>query len=165
MSPPRDQGITSDQIPTGPLHHAKACDAAGGAAGSLRVIAGEFEGTRGPASTFTPIELWDLVITSRDAVVELRLPEGHAGVLFVRSGSASVGDASDERPVGAQGVAHLQQAGTVIRLRAREDDTKVLLLGGEPIDEPIAARGPFVMNTQAELRQANEDFTSGRMGK
>jgi len=62
-------------------------------------------------------------------------------------------------------VAILEQPGTLLELTALEPDTSVLLMGGEPIDEPIANRGPFVMNTQAELRQANVDFQSGRMGR
>lgn len=69
------------------------------------------------------------------------------------------------RRVEQQGVALMHLGGTTLRLAATEPDTEVLLLGGEPIDEPIAARGPFVMNTSEEILQANKDFMNGNMGQ
>jgi len=74
-----------------------------------------------------------------------------------------VGEAA--QPVEQQGVALMHLGGNMLRLSATEADTEVLLLGGEPIDEPIAARGPFVMNTQQEIMQANKDFQNGKFGQ
>jgi len=115
------------------------------AVGSVRVIAGELEGVRGPAQTFTPILLWDATLTAQGAVVELPVPAGFNSVVFVRRGAVSVGAAGAEQRVGAQDVALLHLEGETIRLRAEAPDTQLLILGGEPIDEPIAAQGPFVM--------------------
>jgi len=67
--------------------------------------------------------------------------------------------------VGPQAVAVMQREGRTLRLAATEAGSQLLLLGGAPLDEPIAARGPFVMNTDAEIAQANADFRSGKMGR
>ena len=67
--------------------------------------------------------------------------------------------------VGPQGVALLQREGSLIRLVAKTPGTQVILLGGEPINEPIEAQGPFVMNTREEILQANMDYRQGRMGR
>jgi redox-sensitive bicupin YhaK (pirin superfamily) len=103
-------------------------------------------------------------LAAPDVPVELAVPDGHNLVVFVRAGAARIGAPGDERAVGPQGVALMQRAGTTLRLSAAAPDTRLLLLGGAPLDEPIAARGPFVMNTREELAQANADFRSGRMG-
>ena len=139
-----------------------ACDAP--PVGSVRVIAGELDGHRGPAATFSPVELWDVHLPTPSAPVLLKVPDGHNTIVFVRSGELEVGPEGEERRVGPQSVALMERDGEALRLVARAPDTRVLLLGGEPLDEPIAARGPFGMSTDAELRQANEDFMSGRMG-
>ena len=70
-----------------------------------------------------------------------------------------------EKKLGPQDVAVLDRSGDSVRIVAGEKGTKLLVLAGEPINEPIAARGPFVMNTMEEIRQANEDFYSGRLGR
>jgi len=141
--------------------------AAGGQAsvGTVRVIAGELHGVRGPAKTFSPVLLWDAALTAQGAVVELPVPAGFNSVVFVRRGAVSVGEAGAEHRVGPQDVALLHLEGDAIRLRAEAADTQLLILGGEPIDEPIAAQGPFVMNTHEEIAQANRDFRSGKMGR
>ncbi len=151
MSPPAYQTILDSRIPRVILS---------GAAGTLRVIAGEFEGTKGPARTFTPVRLFDVTLREkRDA--SLTLPSGGNTLVFVLKGRVVL---NGTETLGEADLALLGRAGGRIALEARED-TSLLLLDGEPIDEPVAAYGPFVMNTHEEIRQAIEDFRGGRLGK
>ncbi len=163
MDPPRYQEILAASIPTVSLAAAgPSCEAGGG--GRLRVIAGEYAGAAGAARTFTPVELWDVALPA-PATYELAMPDGHTVAVFVRRGSITIGPEGSESKVGTQGVALLDRRGTTIRLTAGDGGASLLVLGGEPIDEPIAARGPFVMNTRDELMQAMDDFHSGRLGR
>ena len=123
------------------------------------MIAGELRGAKGPARTFTPINVWDVRL-NRDADVELDLPEGHTALLVVLSGRVTVNGAE---AAGAAEVLLLNREGAGAKVVA-EADSDILVLTGEPIDEPIAGYGPFVMNTEAEIRQAIDDFNSGRFG-
>lgn len=150
MTQPRYQGITSEQIPVVEL-----------APGSFgRVIAGELNGTQGPAKTFTPISLFDLRLRG-GATVDLPLPEGHNIGLVLLKGDVSINGGNPLK--GEAQLATLSPEGTSVTLTAN-DDSILLVLGGEPIHEPVASYGPFVMNTQEELRQAVEDYRSGKMG-
>jgi quercetin 2,3-dioxygenase len=128
-------------------------------AGMVRVIAGEFAGTRGPAKTFTPVNLWDLRLVAGRSVT-LSVPDGQTTLLAVRHGRVTGGNGELLR--GAE-LAIFGRAGDCVTLEC-EEDAGILLLGGEPIGQPIAAQGPFVMNTNDEIRQAIADFQSGRMG-
>jgi redox-sensitive bicupin YhaK (pirin superfamily) len=128
-------------------------------AGALRVIAGEHAGTRGPARTFTPVNVWDLRLR-RDGATTLPLPEGHQVIVVVLRGTVLVNDSDIVRE---SQFALLDRAGGAVTLEANSDAT-VLVLSGEPIDEPVVMHGPFVMNTQAEIRQAIADYQSGRFG-
>lgn len=150
MHAPRYQPIVTGDIPVVSL----ADDA-----GSVRVIAGNFNGTNGAANTFSPIELWDIHVYA-DKSVELTVPEGHNAMLFVRSGQIIVGEGTS---VATADLVMFSLGGTTIKIQA-EQDADLLLMGGEPINEPIAAQGPFVMNTKAEINQAIMDYQSGRMG-
>jgi len=128
------------------------------AAGTLRVIAGDYKGRKGPARTFTPINVWDLRLKQGKAAT-LDLPEGHsAGLVMLRGSVRLNGSAAHE----AQFVL-LARSGGAIALEA-ESDATVLVLSGEPISEPVAMAGPFVMNTPDELEQAFVDFRDGRFG-
>ncbi len=151
MSAPRYQGILDAQIPV--------VDMPGGA-GSVRVIAGEYLGERGPAKTFTPVNVWDLSFTSDDAV-EFTVPDGFSGALVVLHGSVRV---DGSREIGASELAVFSQPGSLVRVDHAAGAT-ALLLSGEPIDEPIVGQGPFVMNTEGEIRQAMMDYRSGEMGR
>jgi quercetin 2,3-dioxygenase len=150
MTQPRYQGITSEQIPV--LELAPASFA--------RVIAGELNGAQGPAKTFTPVNLFDVRLRG-GATVDLPLPEGHNVGLVLLKGDISINGGNSLK--GEAQLATLSPEGTSVTLTAN-DDSILLVLGGEPIDEPVASYGPFVMNTQEELRQAMEDYRSGKMG-
>ena len=160
MSKPGYQAITKQQIPNVALPSGVRAD------GHVRLIAGDYNSTKGAATTFTPVNLWDIVMATPSLPHVFNIPAGHNTVLFVRRGSIEVSDGEgSSQQLGGQQVAILEQPGTLLEMTALESDTSVLLLGGEPIDEPIAARGPFVMNTQAELQQAGQDYQNGRMGQ
>lgn len=124
-----------------------------------RVIAGDFNGTRGPARTFTPINVWDLSLKAGQKQT-LAVPADHNVLLAVLRGPITV----DGQVAGNGSLVIFEQGGDVIELTPGAD-AKALLLTGQPILEPIAAYGPFVMNTQAEIRQAIIDYESGKMGR
>lgn len=128
-------------------------------AGTLRVIAGEYAGAQGTASTYSPVNLWDIKLTA-GKTVELSVPEKHNNMLFVRQGKLEI----EGEEIAAADLAIMRREGTRITLKALED-TGLLLMGGEPIVEPIVASGPFVMNTEQEIRIAMMDYQSGRMGQ
>jgi len=152
MSAPCYQGIDSSQIPVVEMTPGSARD------GNVRVIAGNFRGTAGVATTYTPIDLWDVRDLPKDKQVDFEVPEGHQTSLFIRKGSIVYGDKSLSAPQ----MVLLSKTGSSFSFTPTADDTCVLILSGEPIDEPIAARGPFVMNTELELRQAMQDYQAGR---
>ncbi len=150
MSPPRYQSLLDADIPRVSLAEN---------AGTVRVIAGDFQGTPGPATTVTPIDVWDIqVVESRTA--ELSLPEGHTAIIVVQSGAVRINDAQAK----AVELVELDRAGTQVRLHS-ESPTRLLVLSGKPIGEPIVGQGPFVMSTPGEIRQAIQDYHAGRMGR
>ena len=129
-------------------------------AGSLRLIAGEFEGHTGPARTFTPIDVWDLRLNG-GKLLTLDLHEGRNTALVVLRGTVEVNGLELMR----EGqLALFERDGHQLSLEAN-DDAVVLLLSGEPIDEPIVGHGPFVMNSEQEIHQAFAGFQSGRFGQ
>jgi redox-sensitive bicupin YhaK (pirin superfamily) len=150
MLAPRYQEILSPQIPIVALK---------GNAGTVRVIAGEFQGVKGPAKTFTPVLLWDVRLKAGH-IAEFSLPEGFTTALVVQRGSVTV-NGSDT--IGSVDLALFNRDGDRITVAATED-AMALLLCGQPIDEPIVGQGPFVMNTQEEIHQAIRDYQSGKMG-
>lgn len=149
MSPPGYQDIRASDIPAVPVANG---------AGSVRVIAGVVDGHRGPARTFTPVNLYDVRLEG-DAQVDLPVPEGHQAAVLVLRGHVSAG----EGEVAARALALLSPQGDKVTIAAAESST-VLVMSGEPIREPVARYGPFVMNTREELMQAVDDYRSGRMG-
>ena len=151
MSAPKYQGITAAQIPEVKL------DERGG---KVRVIAGQFRDVRGPASTFTPINLWDLRLAA-NSELEFNLPPGHNAAVVVLEGKAAIN--GGERLEDAR-LALLDSKGERVSIAAQAD-SKLLVLSGTPLGEPVVSHGPFVMNTGEEIYQAIKDYQSGRMGR
>ena len=150
MSTPAYQSIVDGDIPRVELAKAQ---------GLVRVIAGEFDGHKGPARTFTPINVWDVTLKP-DAKVTLDLPEGHTTMIVVLKGRVTVNGTQE---AGGSEIVLLSREGDQAEIEAA-GETSLLVLTGEPIDEPVVGYGPFVMNTKAEIRQAIADFNSGKFG-
>jgi len=148
MAPPGYQTLLAQDIPSIQLD---------GGAGVLRVIAGEYAGRKGPARTFTPINVWDLRLNA-GASPALAVPADHNLVLAVLHGKA---DLSGSETIAPDEVALFERGEGDIRLNA-EQGARALLLSGKPLNEPIAGYGPFVMNTREEIQQAFADYHAGR---
>jgi quercetin 2,3-dioxygenase len=147
---PRYQELLAKNIPTIKLD----------AGATARVIAGELNGTKGPARTVTPIQLVDIQFAA-NANVELPIPAGHTAMLLVRNGSASINDATQATSVS---LLIFDRAGDKISL-STTTPAAALLLTGQPIGEPVVGQGPFVMNTREEIREAYSEYQSGAMGR
>jgi len=148
MAPGGYQAITADMIPTVELPDG---------AGTARIIAGELGGTRGPARSFTPLNVWDVRLAA-GADVTLDLPEGHNAMLVLLGGHATVNGA---QPLGEAEMLLLSRDGGAVGIHA-DGEAMLLVLTGAPIDEPIVGYGPFVMNSREEIVQAIDDFNRGR---
>jgi redox-sensitive bicupin YhaK (pirin superfamily) len=150
-SPPAYQQLTRETIPQVELP---------GAAGTARIIAGELLGRRGAARTFTPVGLVELEISEGKSVT-LPVTENHTGMVLPLRGQIQL---EDGKPLGRLELALLERTGDQIQLAAIED-SRLLLLTGEVIDEPTVGLGPFVLNSQQEIKQAYLDYKAGRMGR
>jgi quercetin 2,3-dioxygenase len=151
MSAPRYQALLNRDIPEVALPDG---------AGSARIIAGSLLGQRGPASTFSPVSVWDLQLQPGRAVT-LPIPAGHIAALAVLSGEVSV---NESRSVRAVELVLLGTDGDEMRIAASEA-SKLLLMSGAPILEPIVGHGPFVMNSSQEIDTAIQDLRRGRFGR
>ncbi|MBS0225219.1 MAG: pirin family protein [Proteobacteria bacterium] len=151
MAPGGYQAITDGQIPAHDLPND---------AGMVRVIAGEYAGSAGPARTFTPMNVWDVRVAA-GKTVDLPQPEGWTTLLVVLAGTVQVNGESVLRETQ---MATLSTEGVGVTIEANSD-AKVLLLAGEPIDEPVVGYGPFVMNTEAQIAEAIRDFNTGKFGQ
>jgi len=150
MSTPGYQTILNADIP--------AIDLEGGA-GRLRVIAGSFLEHTGPAHTFTPIQLYDLQLKAGHRG-QLSMPSGDNTSIFVLQGRVSV---NGSQAAGEAELIVCTRDGSQVTIDAHVD-SRLLVMAGEPIEEPIARYGPFVMNTKAELVEAVNDYQAGKMG-
>lgn len=148
---PGYQSLASKDIPVAELP---------GNAGRLRIIAGEFQGLKGPAHTFTPMNVWDVRLAP-GGMASLTLPEGHTLTVAVLNGTVEVNGAQIVR---SEQTVVFDRHGGSVTLEANAS-AKLLLLSGAPIEEPMAAHGPFVMNTPAEINQAIRDFQTGKFGE
>lgn len=129
-------------------------------AGSVRVVAGQYDGHAGPARTFTPMDVWDVRLRQGGSTT-FDVAEGRTLALVVLKGALRVNGKQVAREAE---LVVLDRDGTDVFVEA-ESDATFLLLSGEPIDEPIVGHGPFVMNTQSEIVQAIDDFNRGRFGR
>ena len=148
LSAPGYQAIRSDHIPEVALPEE---------AGSVRIIAGDYAGRQGPAHTFSPMNVWDVRLQAGARLV-LPAVDGWNTAVVVLQGSVLV---NGQEPAGEAQLVLLDNRGSEFMLDA-SSDAVLLLLSGEPIDEPIVGYGPFVMNSQEEIKQAIDDFNSGR---
>lgn len=151
MSSPKYQAIKNDNINKYILNNE---------GGFIEVIAGKYKDVEGVASTFTPIHMMNARIKN-GGEAEFSFPEHFNTVLLVVEGRIIINDIEG---VATDHLALMANAGESFTIKA-EEDSVVLVLSGEPIDEPIAANGPFVMNTNEELQQAYSDFRSGKFGQ
>ena len=151
MTQPGYQSITADVIPDVELPNN---------AGHMRVIAGRYEDIVGPAHTFSPLNVWDLQLNQSQEIT-LHQPAGWSTALVVLEGEVVVNGEGSARE--GQLVV-LSQKGEALHLAAGTN-AKVLLMAGEPLQEPIVGYGPFVMNTKAQIAEAVRDFNSGRFGQ
>lgn len=152
LTPPRYQDVLAPSIPT--------VEPAGAGERALRVIAGELLGARGPARTFTELNVLDLRLGA-EARARLELPAEHNAGVVVFEGRARV-NGSDR--IGDASMAWLAPRGRQVEIEAEVPST-LLVLSGLPLGEPVVSHGPFVMNTGAEILQALKDYQSGRMGR
>ena len=129
-----------------------------GNSGSIEVIAGEYQGTKGPASTFTPLHVYNARL-KKGGVATMEFPANYNTGMLVIEGNVKV----QERDVATDHFVLFKNDGEKINIEASEDSI-VLILSGEPINEPIAQYGPFLMNTWEELEQAIQDVNAGKFG-
>lgn len=149
MSTPKYQGITKEMMGRYALPDSK---------GEVEVIAGSYEGVKGPAFTFTPIALYNLRLR-KGARLTLDFPETDNTGLLMIEGSAQINEETAQQ----DHFALMANEGTTFTVEALEDAI-ILVLSGTPINEPIASYGPFLMNTTEELQEAIKDFNTGKFG-
>ena len=150
MTPPKYQAITHDMMGKYQLQDN---------GGEVNVIAGEYKGVKGPATTFTPINMFDIRL-NENGIFESSLPENYNTGILVVEGSVKIND-TDVAPF--DNFVLFKNDGTDIKIEAMENSI-IMLLNGESINEPITAYGPFLMNTPEEIHQAIVDVNSGKFG-
>lgn len=151
MTTPKYQAIKSTEIPVVQLDDN---------AGIARIIAGELASTSGAASTFTPINMWDVVMNVGKTHT-FAVPESHNLVILVLDGTVQI---NGEEIARRGELVTFERGGADVRIESN-NESKLLILTGEPINEPIVGYGPFVMNTEAEIVQAMRDVQSGKFGQ
>ncbi len=149
MDAPHYQPITAAQIAVVALPEGQ---------GSVRVIAGSFQGVQGPAKTYTPVDLFDIRLNAGGKLL-IPIPEQQNAALLAMKGSLRINGAE----VAMNDLVIFEREGEALYLEARAD-AQLLLMSGVPLEEPMVQYGPFVMNTQQEIRQAFTDFNSGKFG-
>lgn len=149
MSPPKYQALLRQDL--GQYHLPND-------GGVINVVAGDYKGTKGPASTFTPLHVYSIRLNS-GATFDMSFPEHYNTCVLMIEGEAQM----NGQMVPEDHLALFENKGTEITVKTESPST-ILLLSGEPIDEPIVQYGPFLMNTQEEIAQAMQDFNDGKFG-
>ncbi|MBY5927218.1 pirin family protein [Halomonas denitrificans] len=149
-TPARYQGLTSEHIPKVPL---------AGDSGYVKVVAGRYAGITGPAQTFTPVNAWEVVL-AEGAETSLSLPNGHTSLLVALEGTLLV---QRDQVVRSGNVVELSREGQDVALAANTA-VRLLVLTGEPLDEPVVGHGPFVMSTEEEIQDSIAAFQRGEFG-
>ncbi|EDO36387.1 predicted protein [Nematostella vectensis] len=153
MTAPRYQDTPPEKIPVATSQDGKT---------KVKVIAGESLGTRAAIETKTPIMFLDMHVSAGGSFVQ-EIPENYNGFAYVWRGAGSFGD--DNISVEMGQVAFFGNEGSTVQIKARTNqDIHVLLIAGEPLNEPVVQHGPFVMNTREEIEQAINDFRTGKLG-
>jgi redox-sensitive bicupin YhaK (pirin superfamily) len=150
MASPRYQPLKSESIPTIQLSNNQ---------GVIRIIAGQYENSKGPALTYSPINIWDIQFNDQTELI-LKTPENQTCSIFVLSGKLEVDENSfiEQAEIGL-----FETTKDKLKIKAH-GPCKILFLGGEALNEPICGYGPFVMNTPEEIRQAFSDYQEGKLG-
>ena len=177
MVKPKYQGITNEMIPkiyfnsesnvcTVNDNNSNTNDDSSNtndAIGFVRIIAGIYKSHEGPAHTHSPMGMYDIEITKENQVFQYDVPIGWTTLVFNRGKKPLIiGDSNKKTTIEPQTVAIMDTSNPTLRIQSNEPKAKILLLTGEPLNEPIAHMGPFVMNTQKELQQAVHDYQSGK---
>ena len=150
MTPPRYQSFAEADFPIHRLENSGI---------TVKVIAGSFESVTSPVQTFSPINMYEINGPSQSQL-EFPLLEGSNSLVFQLSGKSTLGNQTIDKG----NLAILERSGDSLNLELNEE-SKVMILNGEPLGEPVAAYGPFVMNTRQELMDAFKDFQEGKMGQ
>lgn len=151
MTPPKYQALTNDLIQSAILpHHG----------GAVRVLAGAYEGVQGPASTFSPLALYDVRLHP-GGKASFSFPAAHNAAFLLYKGAVLV---NGETTVQTSDLAVFHRDGETFTLESTGSDAGAIIMSGQPIDEPIVSRGPFLMNDAQEIQQAFDDFAQGKFG-
>jgi hypothetical protein len=129
---------------------------------TVSVISGDIDGLVGPVPARPTEPVLLRLFLEDERPVELRLPRAHTAFLFVTEGAASIGQGASAPEV-TEGLLAVLDEGNLLRVQARGQRTELLIAAARPLHEPIVQRGPFVMNTEAEIQQAFSDYRSGRL--
>jgi len=151
VSPPKYQELLKDQMAYVELP---------GDAGTVRIIAGEYEGVKGPAETFTPVNLFDITLRQQGQA-RFTLPQSFNTAMLVLQGQVKI---NDESVASASELVLFKNEQGEILIEGMTEDALVIVLSGEPIHEPIVQHGPFVMNTEREIVEAFRDLRIGKFG-
>jgi redox-sensitive bicupin YhaK (pirin superfamily) len=151
LTAPRYQDIVPERIPEVAF-----------AGGSVRVLAGQHAGARGPVEAPTTQPLYLDVRLNADGQFETRVPETHNAFAYVYEGILAIGAGADEQRV-ARGELAVLGPGSSFRAHSVDGAARFIVVAGQPLREPVARYGPFVMNTEAEIRQAFLDLQAGRL--
>ncbi|MDO5686374.1 MAG: pirin family protein [Neisseria sp.] len=150
-TPPRYQHLPKENIPSIQLPEN---------AGQVRLIAGDYDGVRGAADTFSELNVWDIDVNANQSAT-FRLPANHQLSMVILRGEVTF---NGQDTAGAGELAVFEHTAGAVQVQAASEPVKILLLSGVPLREPVVGYGPFVMNTHEEIRQALNDYRDGRFG-